>query len=338
MRIIFVGPKHISQKASGGQRRFMEAVQCCGLSSSDIVSSPWEVLRLTLKKNITYIVFDERYLITCIFALIAGNNIIFFPRGNKIIHYKYKYSKTRLWVYRKIFSWLYSKCKMLVFQTNAQANEFHKMYSYSGPIALLPNNINASWIKNAKFNEKQFNYSCHLNDKGDLEYDRTWAIGFLGGLNERKGFSLAYSALYDLIKTKKVSLNVAGEDSTKFSELDVVSYGYISGEELINFYKKCDFILIPSEYDSFPNVILESLAYGAIPLISRDEITEEIFGENSILLFHRNKKDIEKLIVKLTTNPALLQNAYDECCDLISKYTFDWCHKLQKIIDSARKS
>lgn len=329
MNAIFVGRNKFDDKVTGGQRRFVEAIHCCGLDASDSLSSFWQVSRNILKKDIVYVAFDERYLFLCFLQLVIGRRVVFFPRGNKVIHFKSSYSRLRLFVYRKIFGWMYSRCEFMVFQTRAQATEFRDMYSYSGLVKILPNNINASWIEvpaikldaDAKLASRSLaNRSC-------------WQVGFMGGLDKRKGFEVAYEALKDFILDDRVCLHVAGAEAGSFKEYNVKAHGYVTGNDLVDFYKMCDFIIIPSEYDSFPNVLLEALAYGAIPLISRDKITEEILGVESSLLFIRQGKEIRDTFNLLVSNPELLQRAEDECQALRVKYTFDWCGRVREILD-----
>lgn len=327
MNVIFVGRNKFGDKVTGGQRRFVEAIHCCGLDTNKTLSSFWQVSKNIFKKNVIYVAFDERYLFLCILQLVIGRRVVFFPRGNKVVHFKSSYSRLRLFVYKKIFGWMYARCEFMVFQTKAQMLEFREMYSYAGLVKILPNNINSSWVDVSaiKINAKLIS--------GSLANKSCWQVGFMGGLDKRKGFNVAYDALNDFILDGRVCLHVAGAEAESFKEYNVKAHGYVSGNDLVDFYRACDFIIIPSEYDSFPNVLLEALAYGAIPLISRDRITEEILGVESNLLFVRQGKEIRDTLDLLMSNPELLRRAEDECQALRAKYTFDWCGRVREILE-----
>ncbi len=335
MKLFFVGPQSFVAKVTGGQRRFLEAQRCCGVGGEQIVSGFWGAIKLILVRDATYVAFDERYLFSCILLLLTRKRFIFFPRGNKLVHFKYSYGRLRLWVYKKLFGWLYSKCDLLVFQTKAQAEEFQEMYFYKGPYEVLYNNINVSWIDEmvSLCDFDKFSYSPVKNNKRSYPQDASgWSVGFMGGVDKRKGFDVAYEALIELISAGLVQFHVAGADVSVFEKYDVVPHGFVSGRDIAVFYKRCDFIVIPSEYDSFPNVLLEALVCGSIPLITRDRITEEILGEKSILLFDRNAVNIRKQVLLLMNNPVALRCARIECANLLARYSFDWCARIRSIV------
>lgn len=121
---------------------------------------------------------------------------------------------------------------VLVFQTRAQASEFREMYSYFGPVKVLPNNINASWIKVSAMKVDADNKSVSAS----LVNKPCWQVGFMG-LDKRKGFKVAYDALSDFILDGRVCLNVAGAEAERFKEYNVSAHGYISGSDLVDFIR-----------------------------------------------------------------------------------------------------
>lgn len=336
MKVFFIGQKIYGEKVTGGQRRFVEAVNCCGVKQEQIVSNFWKTLRLVLAKDATYVSFDERYLFLGVLLLLLRRRYVFFPRGNKLIHFRHSYGVLRLLLYKKLFSWLYSRCYLLVFQTKAQAIEFQEMYSYKGRYEVLPNNINVSWINSLcsairceAATDNSFKVDKGGSTAGGVSF---YVIGFMGGMDRRKGFDVAYEACNEMIFDGRVQFHVAGAEAYMFNGYNVIAHGFVSGRDLAAFYKLCDFIIIPSEYDSFPNVLLEALACGAVPLISRDAITSEILGENSILLFDRDPTSIKRHLENLINNPDLMCRARSECESLISKYDFDWGECIRRIV------
>ena len=62
---------------------------------------------------------------------------------------------------------------------------------------------------------------------------------------------------------------------------------------MYRFHRSNDILLMTSAWEGFPLVIMEAMAFGAIPLVSNiDAIPEHIrHGENGFLLQHVDKED-----------------------------------------------
>lgn len=323
MKIVFVGPISESIVLSGGNKRFREAFESFEMEEAVLIEQVRKLKGIASRGNL-YVAFDERYLLKLLPFLLLKIPVIFFPRGNKIVHYEGEHSSFRLICYRLIFSFLYSKCRMLVFQTQTQYLEFKEMYGYDGRYAVLPNNLNASWMEKLAKQAKEEKYL--IKNKSSLN------VGFLGGLNERKGFIVAYEALKIFVENKSVVFNVAGDIAEKFIDYDVKAFGRVFDDDLASFYESNDIIIIPSRYDSFPNVLLEALVIGCIPLITRMPITEDILGKDSQLLFDRNTESIAEIINRIQTDEDFVIKLARECAELNKKYTFDWQAKVREII------
>lgn len=325
MKIVFVGPSSSVEKISGGLKRFREAY--CTLSKLNIEVSCCEIVSITkglFSNSIRYIVFDERYLTRLLVLLLFKKEVIFFPRGNKIIHYEFSYSKTRLYFYKLLFSYLYSRCLCLVFQTEAQRLEFKEMYSYTGKYKVLPNNLNTSWMQPLIAHRKSAPY--------EIENLYSLNVGFLGGLNERKGFDLLYHSLMPFIQDESVILSVGGASRDNFDKYKIIALGELIDDKLLSFYKSNDVVMIPSRYDSFPNVFLEALASGCIPLIARTPITEDILGKESCLLFERTDKGISDIIYQIQTDKKFSRTLKVECYKQFENHKFDWSKRIENII------
>lgn len=313
---------NLDPSKTGGQQRYREAFECFQ-KEAVLISSFFELSKFAFKKNSTFVCFDERYLFLMLPLLIMKRKVFFFPRGNKLIHFSDCYSNFRLFFYRKIFSFLYSHCHQLVFQTYAQYTEFRDMYAFKGEYSILPNHIRASWMLGL------FNL-----DKKPFSSGQALQVGFLGGMSSRKGFKLAYEALLPLIQKNKVNFIVAGGTKDEFINFDVEALGHT--DDLVRFYSRCDVIIIPSKYDSFPNVFLESLASSRIPLLTLDLITQDICGDNSRLLFKREVQSIRAIISKFIIDESFRDELHHECNQLKLKYDFDWCMEIRKILKVER--
>ncbi|KXK42726.1 MAG: group 1 glycosyl transferase [Bacteroidetes bacterium OLB11] len=123
------------------------------------------------------------------------------------------------------------------------------------------------------------------------------------------------------------------EDKTYVGELK-------GGEEMYALHKNNDVLLMTSAWEGFPLVIMEAMAFGAIPLVSNiDAIPEHIqHGKNGFLLNHvdNENKLVDEAVVNLiklidakSTLKNISQNAYDYAINNFSE---------EKFINSYRES
>lgn len=119
-------------------------------------------------------------------------------------------------------------------------------------------------------------------------------IGFLGGMDKKKGFFLLKKIIPELERKNKgkFSLLCAGSNSSdSFFDSDYVSnLGIIPRDKIDDFYKRIDVLVVPSQWhETFGLVVLEAIARNT-PVICSD-----IVGAKDILpsdfVFH-DKKDL----------------------------------------------
>ena len=48
----------------------------------------------------------------------------------------------------------------------------------------------------------------------------------------------------------------------------IIFHGFLSKESIVEIYKKCHFIVLPSKSEGFPKVIGEAMNYGCVPIVS----------------------------------------------------------------------
>lgn len=329
--IIFCGPKMYFNKVNtvtGGIRRFQELVT--GLKKngyfSTTCSSTYEVISCVLKRwktenndEVKYcIAFDERFLLSSISSKIFGYQIIFCPRGNKLEHFKYDYSYLRLTLYRVIFSLLYRVCDVMIFQTKKQGLEFKKLFKIGGSIFTLPNNVDASWMKEL---QRPFQWPKEL---------ASLKVGFLGGDSKRKGFPLLVRTIEHANKQKAPIKFVMGGNFVHPPIFEnVINVGYV--HDLKKFFSSIDILAVPSEYDSFPNVFLESLAAGVPVIMSKNEISSEICGQNSSILFPPTYQEFYAKLLMITMCVDFMNTIVMDCIALREKYSFCWVSEFEKV-------
>lgn len=324
--VVFCGPRnHDGRGVSGGRKRMLELyshMQRSGYATEWVGN--WTDLSRARSRAVegerVCIVFDERYLPLGIRLRMCGFKLVCCPRGNKVRHYEYFYSSIRLWVYKKGLSLLYRFCDLIVYQLDAQRIEFEAMYEVQAPAKVVPNNVNVSWV------EQDAPEQCFGNHR---EVRR---IGFLGGDNPRKGFNLllegwrrarASGLQADLVVAGPFGLVPVPDEG-----MEVLGVVY----DLRRFYEEVDLVVVPSHYDTFPNVFLEALALCTPVLMTQTPMTREICGENRSLLFEADPVALSRRLLDCQQGRDTLALIVDECRELRYKYLFPWAETMERAI------
>lgn len=147
--------------------------------------------------------------------------------------------------------------------SNTTENKLKEEYNVNNDkIFVFPNGIKWQNIKD-----------LHLNKKSE---DRLKLL-FVGRLEERKGLMFLINSLerYKKKYKEKFILNVVGKgDNKKYKDVikklnleeEIAFQGYLSDEELNNYYCNSDIFIIPSQMEGFGLTILEAIQFG-IPII-----------------------------------------------------------------------
>lgn len=101
-------------------------------------------------------------------------------------------------------------------------------------------------------------------------------IGLFGDLKAKKGVALWLEGVRDCALLDRMSLLVVGNlDEATSRILDDPALAprslrlpFCAPDELPGMYAACDFVALPSAFDGMPNVLLEAMACGAVPLVS----------------------------------------------------------------------
>jgi glycosyltransferase involved in cell wall biosynthesis len=153
-------------------------------------------------------------------------------------------------------------------------------------------------------------------------------LGFIGRLSPEKNPLLAI----DIANKLKMPLIMAGDGPLK-SEIvlrlknDFNNVTFLGWQNPLDFYKKIDCLILTSEVEGLPNVILEALASG-LPIISTDVggIPDVLSNTNSFL-FNKNNLNIDNLKNFIENNSnynfnnVLKAKEYDK--EIICKKFFD---------------
>ena len=78
--------------------------------------------------------------------------------------------------------------------------------------------------------------------------------------------------------------------------------GHISKEKLLKYYNQSQFYLQLSVFEGFGCSLVESMMCNCIPIGSKVNIIPYIIGDTGVVLEKRNQKDLNKIILNLTTS------------------------------------
>lgn len=166
----------------------------------------------------------------------------------------------------------------------------------------------------------RFNFSRKTNKIKNL--------GFIGRLSPEKNPLLAI----DIASKLNIPILIAGDGPLKSEVVLKVRNGannisFLGWQNPLDFYKKIDCLIMTSEMEGLPNVILEALASG-LPVISTDVggISDVLSNTNSFL-FNKNNLNIDNLKnfidnnVNYNFNNVLKAREYDK--EIVCKKFFD---------------
>jgi glycosyltransferase involved in cell wall biosynthesis len=164
-------------------------------------------------------------------------------------------------------------------------------------------------------------------------------ILFVGQLHPRKGLFYLLEAMKDLdYPCVIVGDGPQREALRNFIEKNdmnnVKLTGSVTRRELICFYKKAEFFVLPSTAEALPLTILESMSAG-LPLITTDvgaipEIIDN--GSNGLIVKPYNPEALKNAINKMMNNKELLKSMSENNKEKAIK-EFDWSSVIKKIVN-----
>ena len=164
-------------------------------------------------------------------------------------------------------------------------------------------------------------------------------ILFVGSLNPRKNLNTLLKA-YEKVN-QSIQLYIVGEKEKSFADSpelskylankNIVFKGYVSDEELDNYYKGAQLFVSLSHYEGFNIPVLEALASGAEVLISDIPVHRELY--NGVASF-ANPMDSEEVASKINSaleNQLELENKLTFCAKFTVQNALNQFEKALKI-------
>ena len=215
------------------------------------------------------------------------------------------------------------KADLIVFQSENDRNNFKaRNKDIKAQTVVIPNDILQARFKE-EYKDKNKSKTCHN-------------ILFVGSYDIRKGLIFFLKALV-ILKKAGIPFNASvvcrGDEPT--SILDFIKVHNL--ETNITFIKDAsdsipimichDILIVPSLFDSFPNVIMEALHVG-LPVFASNISGMPYMLQNEKLLFEVAKPDdIAKKLIDCMSNNEYYLEIKNLCHTMRKKFEFDWAKK-----------
>lgn len=179
----------------------------------------------------------------------------------------------------------------------------------------------------------------------DREFKPPYSFCFVGRVEEPKGVKRILEALASISPLLIDSVHFIGdgvdrhifENQAKQNSLKVQFHGQLSRTAINEYYKSCDFIMLPSTAsEGFPKVIAEAMNYGCIPIASNiSGIPLYVKNERNGFLWEIESTTFEQYLNELLLRFSKLnlsKIAERAHCD-VSEFTYEkYNEKLTKYI------
>ena len=152
-----------------------------------------------------------------------------------------------------------------------------------------------------------------IKDKKSLRIDNDkHFILYVGHREGYKNFKILLPIVRELAKTENIVLKVIGPKRTKEENLKIKEYGIsknieflsnVSNKELKYLYLNSLALIYPSIYEGFGIPLIESMAYGTIPVAFRTSSIPEVLGNAGIILNSHEFMKLTLIIKELIYKP-----------------------------------
>ena len=191
-----------------------------------------------------------------------------------------------------------------------------------GPKGNLNDNLNDN-IKPARSAFELASATSDLNplncSEGALEpFLKELVLGYLGRIEPNKGMGEMLSAMERLKdEGRKIRLRIAGKEERegeylpKFREAlgeDFEYCGLVSGERKREFLESLDVFVMPTYFEGLPMSLLETMSYGAVPVVTEVGSIPTVVkdGENGLFVKVKDVNSICNALKKLDEDRELL--------------------------------
>jgi len=240
------------------------------------------------------------------------------------LHYEYGQNNPNK-RYDKLFQTIIPKFDEIIAVSNGVKNEFIKCYNVCN-VEVIPNIINEEKIKNMALEKATIKYDV---DKLNLL--------LVGRLHPVKGYDRFLKVLKTLNNEgfkNKINVNIIGdgpsmEELVNFSKENNLSINFHGKmDNPYKEFKNSDLLVLPSLYEAFGLVVLESFILNTPVLATKTAaIKDIILHEENGLIVENSEDGIYEGLKKILENKEILQNLKNN----IQHYNYDVEEKIQRI-------
>ena len=294
-------------------------------------------LKSTLNSGDSYIiVFNETsWASSNVLKSFCGAKIIFAYRSDTVEAIKAFFKYEKINVKDRIFFILQylitryrekliaKKASLIVFQSeNDRKHFFERNKDIKAKTTIIPNDVLQPRFKE-EYKDKNKSTSCEH-------------FLFVGSYDIRKGLIFFLKALL-IVKEAGIPFNatvvVAGKELPLISNfvrehnLGSLIKFITNAKEVFPFMINHDILIVPSLFDSFPNVIMEALHVG-LPVFASNTSGMPYMLENEKLLFEvADPDDIAKKLIDCASNDDYYLEIKNLCHAQRKKFEFNWAQK-----------
>ena len=302
----------------------------------------------TISNDRYVIVFNETsWNASNVLKNFSGAKIVFAYRSDMIEEIKSFFKYESLNLKKRIFFTLQylvtryrekmiaKKATLIVFQTeNDRKHFFERNKKIKAKTVIIPNDILQTRFK-SEYKDKNNSISCKR-------------FLFVGSYDIRKGLIFFLKALVIVKKAGipfKASVLVMGKELPSISkfmkehELDNEVNFITNAKIAFPFMIDHDVLIVPSIFDSFPNVIMEALHVG-IPVFASNTSGMPYMLQDEKLLFEvANPNSIAKKLIDCLTNTDYYLEIKNLCHEMRKKFEFNWGEKwIEAILETYHTS
>ena len=189
---------------------------------------------------------------------------------------------------------------------------------YNRDTIFIPNGVNKPKTRKPSIIKKKYNL-----DKNDY-------ILFLARIVPEKGLHYLIEA-YKKINTDKklVIAGSASNTSEYYQEIinligenkDIITTGFVQGEELDELYSNCYLYCLPSDVEGMPISLLEAMSYGCNVLSSDIEENKQVVGNYGTTFKKGNVEDLKNKLEELLKDKKYDSTKIQEY--ILNKYNWD---------------
>lgn len=250
-------------------------------------------------------------IVAYLFARIRKVPFVFQPHGSYLSPLLGSRAKkmARIALDKVISEGIVRKASKVIVLSRAEAEDYRAMGVPEEKIAIIPNGIDLESFRDLP---SRGDFRSKLSTGEDNKI-----ILFLGRIHKIKGIDFLVKAYVRLLdKFNSVSLAIVGSDDGYLSELkqllskmkmitnSVLLTGPLYGRDKLEAYVDADVFVLPSRYETFPNVVLEAYACSKPVIASNVESISDIVihGKTGLLFSPGDVQELAKMISYMLTH------------------------------------